>query len=266
MLRRFRVLCIHILAVVLLGACASTAPIRTSDLDKVIRDAERKARMVNQFQADFVKTRKLWVFNRKMTARGRLIVQKPSRFWMTLRGDVNVDILSDGKYIKVTHGKSDQEVYAIQGDRDLTRFADPLMLLIDSIETGGFRKFSVGKTVARGSSLVLEVKPGYEFGFDKTEKILLTMTAGGEVRKVTILYKNGDVDETRFTSWALLDADAPEISHLNKRLRTVGNSSETGITERGGGDQERMPVSQTPGILGLADNGPLGTTDSRAVR
>lgn len=249
---RLRIWSLNVLAIVMLAACASSAPIRPSDLNAVIRDAERKAQLVNQFQADFVKTRRLWLFDRKLKARGRLIAQKPGRFWMALHGDINVDILSDGKHLKVIHDKSDEEVYPILGERDLTQFTDPLMLLIDSIESGGFRRFSVQKTVVQGNSLLLEIQAGYESGFERTEKIFLTLTNGGEVQKVMIVYRNGDVDETRFTSWALLDAEGPEISRLNERLRTVGNSSNMGTTGRVGNDEEGAPVSQAPNILGQA--------------
>lgn len=189
--------------------------------------------MFNQFQADFVKTRRLWLFDKDLTAEGRLIFQKPGRFWMTLNGDIQVEIVSDGKHIKVIHGKSDEEVFPILGDRDRTRFADPLMLLIDSFGTGGFRKFSIERTVQHGDSLLLEIHPKNELGFESTEKVFLVLSQWGEVQRVTIVYRNGSVDDTVFKSWAILDARGPEISRLNQKLRALAESPSTGVSDRG---------------------------------
>jgi len=202
-------------------------------LNAVVRDAEKKAHMFNQFQADFVKTRRLWLFDKELTAKGRLIFQKPGRFWMTLDGDIQVEIVSDGKHIKVIHGKSDEEVFPILGDRDRSRFADPLMLLIDSIGSGSFRKFSIERTVEQADSLLLEIDPKNELGFESTEKIFLVLSKWGEVQRVTIVYRNGSVDDTVFKSWAILDSEGPEISRLNQKLRALADSPSTGLSDRG---------------------------------
>jgi hypothetical protein len=42
---------------VLIGSCASSAPLKQSDLEGLIEGMEKKAYIVNQFQAEFQKTR-----------------------------------------------------------------------------------------------------------------------------------------------------------------------------------------------------------------
>ncbi len=39
---------------------------------------------------------------------------------------MNVEILSDGKEYSVTHDGQDQEIFRVHGERDLSRFSDPL--------------------------------------------------------------------------------------------------------------------------------------------
>ena len=53
----------------------------------------------------------------------------------------------------------------------------------------------------------------------------------GDIKKIRIVFNNGNVDETVFTSWAFLDEDGPEIHKLNERLKTITQKSQRGAPE-----------------------------------
>lgn len=205
----------------LLAACAMKAPAAPAHLDSLINGIERKAYVVNQFRAKFVKTRHSAVFNRDLSVKGDIVFQKPNRFWLAMSGDVNVDILSDGKVIAVVHDHSDKEVYHVEGDRDLSKFADPLVLIMQGIGEGALRRFAVVKNLREGNANVLDVEPNNDSNFERIKDIWLSFSDFGEMNKVFILFKNGDRDETVFQSWALLVRDDPEILKLNKRLEDI---------------------------------------------
>lgn len=233
-LKWLKILCPYLAAIMTLGACASTVPITSLDLETAIQDAEKKGRLVSQFQADFVKTRRLWCFNQELTVEGRLIFQKPRRFWMTLTGDLRVEILSDGEYVKVIHDGNHEEIYPIRGDRDLVQVSDPLMLLIDNIARGRLRNSSVVRTEKHSDMLSVEIHPENEHGFEKTDRVLLSFSQLGDIRKVTVEYKDGNVDRTIFKSWAILDSQGPEIDIFNRKLQTVSQQClgrQTSFTE-----------------------------------
>jgi outer membrane lipoprotein-sorting protein len=213
----------------LLAACATrgsaTAPV---GLDSLMEGIEKKAYIVNQFQAKFIRTRHSAIFSRDLSVNGNLVFQKPNRFWLTLSGDVNADILSDGRVITLIHDQIDTEMFRVEGERDSSKLADPLILIMEEIGNGGLRRFAVVKNVREGNANVLEVEPGNDNNFERIKNVTLSFSALGEINRVIINFKNGDRDETVFQSWALLARDDPEILQLNKRLEGMERRSAQG--------------------------------------
>jgi outer membrane lipoprotein-sorting protein len=205
-------------ALPLLAGCATRGSATPTGLDNLIDGIEKKAYIVNQFQAKFIRTRHSTIFSRDLSVKGNLVFQKPNRFWLTLSGDVNADILSDGKVFTLIHDQVDTEVFRVEGERDLSKLADPLVLIMEEIGNGGLRRFAVMKNVREGNANVLEVEPGHDNNFERIKNITLSFSDLGEINKVLINFKNGDRDETVFQSWALLARDDPEILQLNQRL------------------------------------------------
>jgi|GEM_PF-5879630 len=204
---------------VLLVGCAATGPLRSGDFQDMVQDIEKKAHLVRQFRADFTKTRHTAVFNRDMTVKGRLIFQKPSKFLVTLTGDVNAELLSDGTTIHIVHDNKDQEVFQVQGERDQSRFADPLMLLINSIGQGGLRRFHPVHTETRGQLLTMEFLPQHETNFERIRSVTVQLSEEGEIRKVVIVSDDGEREEVVFDSWRMLAQDDPDLVDWTKGSR-----------------------------------------------
>ncbi|AFM25246.1 LolA family protein [Desulfomonile tiedjei] len=209
---------------ILLNGCGSKHLTKNLELGDVINEAEKKSSLIKQFRTEFVKTRRNSVFNREMKAKGVLLFQKPNKFQLTLTGDINVEILSNGKIITMTHDGSDVEVFKIHGERDLSKFADPLMLLIQSVGNGSLRKFSVMKSEQHDDVLTTEIVPSNQNEFERIQSVNLAIMESGEIKKVAIKFKNGDVDETEFASWSLLAQDDPQILSLNQRLNQISEN------------------------------------------
>ncbi len=93
----------------ILASCgARTTLPKRMELASLIEETEKKAYLVNQFRAEFVKTRRNSVFNREMKVKGVLVFQKPDKFQLSISGDVNMEVLSNGRVITVTHDRKDQ--------------------------------------------------------------------------------------------------------------------------------------------------------------
>ncbi len=209
----------------LLAACATNGSGAPARLDSIIEGIEKKAYIVSQFRAKFTKTRHSAIFNRDLSVQGNLVFQKPNRFWLTMSGDVNADILSDGRIVTLIHDRSDQEVFRVEGERDLSKFADPLVLILQEIGNGGLKRFAVAKNAREGNANVLEVEPGNDNQFERIKNVSLSFSDVGEINKVVVDFKNGDRDETVFQSWSLLPRDDPAIRQLNKRLEDMARRS-----------------------------------------
>jgi outer membrane lipoprotein-sorting protein len=205
----------------LLGACSGTGPVRVSDFEDLVQSMEAKSRLVDRFKTTFVKTRLSEVFNRALTIRGSLVFQKPNKFQLTMRGDVNVELLSDGARITVIHDKRDRETFEVQGDRDIARFADPLMALIESIGNGGLREFRAVQALEEEPSLLVQGEPRGQRYFERIERVTLLLNESGQIRKVTLLFKDGNRDETIFQDWQALASDHPDIQQLDERLSRI---------------------------------------------
>ena len=223
----------HVLAIIcvaaltsILSACGSkTNTIKNMELTALIAEAEKKAYLVNQFRTEFIKTRRNSVFNRDMKVKGILVFQKPDKFQLSISGDANVDVLSNGRIVTVTHDQKDQEVYRVHGERDLSKMADPLMLLMESMGNGGLRRFTVIKSVQMGNTLITEVDPSNYSAFARVKKATLSIDDSGQLTKVSIDFKNGDVDEIEFKSWTLLAQNDPEIISLNDKLSRIADQA-----------------------------------------
>ncbi len=210
----------------MLGACAAGPnPVKEVDFDKLVPEMERKTHLVKQFRAEFIKTRHAKVFDRDLTVNGTLLFQKPGNFQLTLTGDVNVEILSNGKVVTMIHDGKDQEFFFIHGARDASRMSDPLMALLQTVGDGGLRKFAVTNQTPTEMGVSLELTPSNDSQFETVSMIHLDVLQGGEMKKVVIDFKNGNWDETVFTKWSLLTSDDPEIVTLNKKLDTLAEAA-----------------------------------------
>ncbi len=213
-------------------ACAPKAQMHEFELDKLVGAVEKRAYIVKRFRAAFTKTRHSSLFQRDLKVEGSLVFVKPNRFRMTTRGDVNVEVISDGKTIALTHDGKDIETYRLQGDRDMSRFADPLLLLVNRIGNGGFRKFAVDVVSQDLQSTELELNPGTLTHFERMDKALLSFGKSGMLERVRIVYKNGNWDETVFRSWSILTPNDPDLLRLDKELKVLGTGAASALPQR----------------------------------
>jgi outer membrane lipoprotein-sorting protein len=216
-LRFSRVLLPLLGAAMIMTGCGPVAH-KAVNPDEIVRDIEQKSYLVRQFRADFVKTRHATVFDRDLTVKGSLVYQKPNRFRLVLSGDVHVEIVSDGSRITLIHDVQDFETHEIQGDRDMSRFADPLLGLIQSLSKGGLRQFSVVSRGEQDGLITLSREPVGDSHFERVKEVLLTLSEDGELRKVKIGFTEGDWDEIVFRSWRALTQQDPELRQLEEAL------------------------------------------------
>jgi len=227
---RLRTALLLLITSILAGACASKGPMTRIGLEALLEDVEKKSYLIKQFRVEFVKTRQSSVFDRELSVRAMLVYQKPDSFRLSLKGDVNMDILSDGKLITLIHDHRDEETYHVMGERDMAKFTDPLMLLIDGIGNGALRRFQVTKYEQEGDRIIMEVEPGNGNHFERIRSATLRFSILGEIVSVDIKFKNGDVDKTVFESWALLADDDPEILQMKQLLRGMRAVSASGVS------------------------------------
>jgi outer membrane lipoprotein-sorting protein len=210
------------------SGCASSQTAAPLDFDSLVNDVEKKSEFVKQFRADFVKTRTSNLFAKPITVVGKLIFQKPHNFCLTLTGDVNVEIVSNGQVVSLIHDSSDREIFHIQGERDASRFADPLMVLLDNISKGGLRNFAPVSRQESSDELVIQFRPLDQPAFERIDQMRLVLNDSGQINKVAISYKNGNMDEVEFKSWMLLTSDDPEIDEMNKKIDDMLDFVESG--------------------------------------
>ncbi|MDQ7782920.1 MAG: hypothetical protein RDU20_08585 [Desulfomonilaceae bacterium] len=260
LIKKLRDVFLVIFSLTVVLACSSSAPFKQSDLETVMEEMERKAYLVRQFTVQFVKTRSSPIFEKELKVDGRLVFQKLSKTWLTLKGDVNVEVLSDGRFIKIVHDDTDEEIFSVRGHRDMTRFADPLMILIDSLGNGGLRDLAIVQTVRNHDSRMVEIDPSKENRMERIERVFLWLSHYGEIERVRILFKDGGTDDTVFKSWSVLSEDAPEIGELNHRLKTVSVIRGPGI--RGDGENTMQALArEDPFAEPLALHKPITVDD-----
>ena len=240
-----------VLGAALLGACSGNGPVRVSDFEDLVRSMEAKSRLVDRFKATFVKTRLSEVFSRPLTICGCLVFEKPNKFQLTMTGDVNVELLSDGSRIAVIHDQRDRETFEVQGDRDIAAFADPLMALLESIGSGGLREFRAVEVLAEEPSLLVQGEPRRQRYFERIERVILVLSESGQIRKVTLLFKDGDRDETIFQDWQVLASDHPDILQLSERLSRIAPGRSPGLPRMAAGAPDPLEP-QAPAAFHLA--------------
>ncbi len=216
------------LLTLLLSCCASTSNlIPQSDLHSLLKIVEKKAYVVGQFQADFHKVRKSNLFEHETRMKGRLIFQKPGRFQLRLTGDVNLDILSDGDFVALIHDNSDIEFYKTQGERNLSRLADPMMLIVNALGNGETSQFAEMKQQRLNNATLLEIDPGNLSEFESIQKVNVKFSEQGTIESIEIFFRNGNVEKTIFDSWSLLTKDDPEIIKMNQRIKKLSALNES---------------------------------------
>lgn len=216
---------------VLLTCCASTNNrIPESDLHSLLKIVEKKAYVVGQFQADFHKIRKSNLFQHEARVNGRLIFQKPGRFQLNLTGDVHLEIMSDGEFVALIHDNRDLEFFRIQGERDLSKFADPMMLLVNSLSNGDTTRFANMRQNKQEDLTVLEIEPGDLTEFEAIEKVRVKFSGQGTIQLIEMFFHNGNVERTLFDSWSLLAQDDPKIRTMNERIEKLSAMAGSNLT------------------------------------
>ncbi|MEW6347432.1 MAG: outer membrane lipoprotein carrier protein LolA [Thermodesulfobacteriota bacterium] len=219
------VLGVLVLALVGIAGCASKGSVRSLDLKAMLKEAEKKAYIVNQFGVDIEKRKHSGLFKRDMHVQGRMVFQKPDKLRLALKGDVNVEILSNGKVVTLIHDGKDVETFRVKGNADSARFSDPLMQLINGLGTNLLRQFRVVQRTSEGNTCLLEISPGDAGAFETVEKVYLWLAESGQPAKGRVLFRNGNYDETVFRQWRMLAGDDPEIVELNARLEHLASSA-----------------------------------------
>ncbi len=212
----------------MLQACASRGAVN-DDLEVLLRDLEKRSYMVGQFKADFHKVRKSRLFDKEMLVTGVLIFQKDNKFQLTLSGDINVEILSDGQFLTIIHNGTDEEFYHFRGERDRSKFSDPLMAMINAITGGDSSKFANVNQTRSGNLMSLQIQPGGAPEFERMQNVWVDFSESGIIKKVVISFKNGSQDTTVFDSWSMLTQDDPSIVKMNARLEYLAKRIPSGI-------------------------------------
>jgi len=213
-----------------LACCASTNNVVSeSDLHSILKVVEKKAYIVGQFQADFHKIRKSDLFKHEARVNGRLIFQKPGRFQLKLTGDVNLQILSNGEFLSLIHDNCDLEFYKAQGERDLSRFADPMMVLVNSLSNGDTSRFANMSQKKQDDSTVLEIEPGDLSEFEAIKKVKVKFSDQGTIQSIEMFFQNGNEEKTIFDSWSLLTQDDPKIKIMNERIEKLSAMADTDL-------------------------------------
>ncbi|MDD3472800.1 MAG: outer membrane lipoprotein carrier protein LolA [Syntrophaceae bacterium] len=208
--------------------CASRAT-HNGDLEFLIKDLGKKAYIVNQFRAEFTKVKKSPIFSHDMIVKGNLTFQKENKFQLILSGDINVEILSDGQFVIIVHDGKDEEFYHVRGDRDRSKFSDPLMSIVNTITSGDLERFAKVKQKRMGNVLGLEILPGMNPEFENISDVLVEFNEAGTVQKVVINFKDGSRDTTIFQSWSMLTQDDPSITKMNEKLEQIARHAPSGI-------------------------------------
>lgn len=213
----------------IITSCASRNPlIPESDLHSLLQMVEKKAYVVGQFQADFHKVRTSDLFRDETHITGRLIFQKPSRFELKLTGDVNLDIFSDGSFVAIVHDGRDLEFFKAQGDRDLSKFADPMMLLVHSLSNGDTSRFANLTEKKQHDATVLDIEPGALNEFEAVKNVKVKFSDEGTILLIEIFFQNGNTERTYFDNWSLLTQNDPKIKRMNQSIEKVSEIALSG--------------------------------------
>lgn len=222
-----RTMCGAMLIGFVVGGCAMKTPSGTIDFERIKADMDKKAQIVSRFRVDFTRIRRSSVFNRPITAQGRLVVQKPDRFRIVMCGDVNVEILSDGRMLAVIHDRGDKEIHTLHGDRDRALFADPLMALLEGFGSGSLKQVTGPRDAGDPNMVAIEIPPRNSSRNDRKHQVLVWFNADGTIDKARFVADRGDNDELQVRSWAVLTANDPDLAELERRLQQVKAAGST---------------------------------------
>lgn len=213
-----------------LTCCASTNNIVSeSDIHTLLEMVEKKAYIVGQFETDFQKIRKSNLFRHEARVDGKLIFQKPGHFQLILSGDVDLQILSNGEFVAIIHDNRDLEFYKANGERDLSRFADPMMLMVNSLSNGDTSRFANMIQIKHNDSTYLEIEPGALSEFEAIKKVKVKFSDQGAIESMKMFFQNGNVEKTVFDSWSLLTRDDPKIKAMNTRIEKILTMAESNL-------------------------------------
>jgi len=216
---------ISVLIAVMVGLIATGCAVKTSsgtlDFERIKENMDKKAQLVSRFRLDFTRTRRSCTFDRPLTVQGKLVFQKPDRFRVTTSGDVNVEVLSDGRFLALVHDGKDREIHTLHGDRDRALFADPLMALLEGFGNGTMTRVAAVPDAAHENTAAIEITSDPSSRTERKYKILAWFTPDGIIEKARFVSENGDNDEIQVISWAVLPANDPEIAELERRLQQV---------------------------------------------
>lgn len=247
-------------AFALLASCAGKAIVTDADLERIFGTVEKKANAISRFRVEFVKTRVSSVFNRALRVEARLIFEKPNSFRMVTSGDVNVEVVSDGKVIVLRHDQKDEEVYDIEGGRDRTVFADPMMLLINGLANGALRKYSVVKQSTDDDFVTVEVGSAATAVVERANRAILSFSKTGELRKARLVFRNGDEDDIMFRSWSIPGRNDPDLLELRQKIEMLPRQA---VSPPTGFQHDTLSGSFMPRPSG---DSPSGTIDARTSR
>lgn len=205
----------------MIQGCAVRMPAKDAELAEIVSELEKRAYIVQRFRASFVKTKHSSLFEKDLKVEGALVFSKPNQFRLITSGDINIKVVSDGRIISLIHDNKDEEIYRLQGDRDTARFADPLMLLVDSIGKGAFHKFGIEEKLLESGETLIEIDPKNVTSFERVSRAIMWLDPSGRFKRIRILFENGNWDETVFLSWSILSEESPEMKELNQEIRDL---------------------------------------------
>jgi hypothetical protein len=188
------------------------------DLQDLLDDVQRKTRIIKQFRTDFIKVRISGAFRAPIVVSGLLIYQKPSIFSLRYRGDVNIEILSNGEMVSIIHDNGYRDTFPLAGDGNGILVSDSVMTLIRYIGESGLENFSIMRTERLEDLMAVEMSPPRNRPFQLVERITLWLSYLGEIKRIKVYFEGGDEEDTVFESWSVLAANDTEIIELEARL------------------------------------------------
>jgi hypothetical protein len=217
LIRMIRLLVLSSLFSIILG-CGFQKPTLEVDLHDLLDDVQRKARIIRQFRTDFIKVRVSSVFRTPIVVSGLLIYQKPSIFSLRYRGDVNIEILSNGEMVSIIHNNGYRDTFPLGGDGNGVLVSDSVMTLIRHIGEDGLEKFPILRTERLEDVIQVEMSPPRNRSFQFVERVILWLSYLGEIKRIKVYFEGGDEEDTIFESWSVLAENEAEIIELEARL------------------------------------------------
>ena len=118
----------------------------------------------------------------------------------------------------IIHDNRDLELFKTQGERDLSRFSDPMMLVVNCLTSGDTSRFANMAQRKSKDSTVLEIEPGDLNEFEAIKNVKVKFSDQGTIESIAMFFKNGNVEKTIFDSWSLLAQNDPKIQTMNERI------------------------------------------------